>query len=194
MKKTKKRDFILLKAKELFGKYGFRRVSVEEICREAGVSKMTFYRYFRNKTELATTVIETMIQKSLLDFRAILYDEIPVEEKLAGILKIKAEGTQDFGEEFIRDLYSGSNPELHEIMINNTISVWNEIIKDFRKAQENGWFRNDFNPELLLHLTFSLIPVMTDPKILAIYDHPNKIIMEIAKLFTYGIAPLSIHK
>jgi hypothetical protein len=27
-------------------------VSVEELCREAGASKMTFYKYFANKAEL----------------------------------------------------------------------------------------------------------------------------------------------
>jgi AcrR family transcriptional regulator len=31
-------------AEKLFMKFGIRRVSVEEICREASVSKMTFYK------------------------------------------------------------------------------------------------------------------------------------------------------
>ena len=44
---------ILNTARQLFWKHGIRRVSVEEVCREAGVSKMTFYRSFPNKIELA---------------------------------------------------------------------------------------------------------------------------------------------
>lgn len=194
MKKSKKYEAILVKSQELFGKYGFKRVSIEEICNEAGVSKMTFYRSFDNKIQLASSVIEHIMQKSLSDFRKVLYSETSVEDKLAGILKIKAEGTKDFGEEFIKDLYTGSNPELHEIMMKKSMMMWNEITGDFKNAQKKGWFRDDFDPELLLHVSYSMIPLMTNPKILAIYENPQRVILEIAKLMTYGIAPISMHK
>ena len=39
--------------KALFFKYGIKKVSVAEICKEAGVSKMTFYKHYANKGELA---------------------------------------------------------------------------------------------------------------------------------------------
>ena len=47
-----KREQIVRTGNLLFSKHGLRRVTVEEICREAGVSKMTFYKYFPNKLEL----------------------------------------------------------------------------------------------------------------------------------------------
>ena len=48
-------------AKDLFWKYGIKRVSIEEICKEAKVSKMTFYKFFPNKIELEA-VRETNIR------------------------------------------------------------------------------------------------------------------------------------
>ena len=39
-------------AEKLFLHYGFRKTSVEQIAREAGIGKGTIYNYFRNKEEL----------------------------------------------------------------------------------------------------------------------------------------------
>ena len=47
--KNIKYNQILTKGKELFWKYGIKRVAIEEICKQAHVSKMTFYKYFKNK-------------------------------------------------------------------------------------------------------------------------------------------------
>ncbi|WP_372931944.1 TetR/AcrR family transcriptional regulator, partial [Mariniphaga sediminis] len=55
-KKSKKYLEIMKTARELFWKHGFRRVTIQEICEKAGVSKMTFYKHFPNKIDLAKTV------------------------------------------------------------------------------------------------------------------------------------------
>ena len=54
---SKKYQDIKKKGKELFWKYGTKRVTVEEICREAGVSKMTYYKFFKNKNEQSCLTI-----------------------------------------------------------------------------------------------------------------------------------------
>ena len=43
---------IILAAKELFTKYGFKKVSMDEIASEAKVTKKTVYSYFQSKEEL----------------------------------------------------------------------------------------------------------------------------------------------
>jgi AcrR family transcriptional regulator len=55
-KNNKKFQSTVNKAKELFWKYGIKKVSIEEICAEAPVSKMTFYKFFKNKNDLAEWV------------------------------------------------------------------------------------------------------------------------------------------
>ena len=49
---NKKIQQLVTTAQELFMRHGIRRVTVEEICSEANISKMTFYKYFKNKIEL----------------------------------------------------------------------------------------------------------------------------------------------
>jgi AcrR family transcriptional regulator len=59
-------------AKSMFIRYGFKRVSIEEICREASVSKMTFYKFFSNKFDLLKFILEKMTADSLAAYREIL--------------------------------------------------------------------------------------------------------------------------
>ena len=72
---NKKYMAIIQTSRELFWKYGFRRVTIDEICREAKTSKMTFYRFFPNKLELARTVFDMVADEGLRKFREILKEE-----------------------------------------------------------------------------------------------------------------------
>lgn len=47
-----KEEQIFNAAKSLFTKYGFKKVSMDEIANEAGVTKKTVYTYFSSKEEL----------------------------------------------------------------------------------------------------------------------------------------------
>lgn len=175
--------------RKLFWKYGLRRVSVDEICRESGVSKMTFYRCYSNKTELAKSIYIKVIEEGVTRFKEILQAESSPAEKLKQILLLKIEGTHEISREFLADFYRSDDPELREFIEEATIRTWTGITELFREAQEKGIFRKDFKPGFLLMLTQYLIPVMTDEKLLAMYDTPQDLIIELANFFTWGIAP-----
>ena len=51
-------------ATDLFMRFGVKRVTVEEICRTAQISKMTFYKYFNNKIELAEYIIFSILDNA----------------------------------------------------------------------------------------------------------------------------------
>jgi len=55
------RNHIIKTAGELFFRLGIRSVSIDDICRELGISKKTFYVYFESKDEL----IEQMLQANI---------------------------------------------------------------------------------------------------------------------------------
>lgn len=57
-----KGEQILNAAKNLFTNYGFKKVSMDEIASEAGVSKKTVYTYFSSKEELLKYCIKEELQ------------------------------------------------------------------------------------------------------------------------------------
>ena len=55
-----KEEQIIEVARELFHKFGFKKVSMDEIAREAGVTKKTIYRYFDSKEALLRELKEEL--------------------------------------------------------------------------------------------------------------------------------------
>ena len=187
---NKKHLSILNAAKTLFWKHGFRRVSVEEICLEAGVSKMTFYRHFGNKIELAKEVYRMVALEGVELFRQIMADETTTtRQKMEAMLTTKVEGTNEISKEFLNDFYRSPELGLSAYVEELSAKVWNELVHDFRQAQQKGWLRSDFNPEAFLLMSTKLIELITDERMQQMYESPQALVMELSRLFTYGIVP-----
>src|ERR1700674_4910569 len=58
------RDKILSTASELFYRRGIRSVTVDAIATEAGSNKMSLYRHFRSKEQLAAEYLHTLIREA----------------------------------------------------------------------------------------------------------------------------------
>lgn len=196
MKKISRKYLALMEvARELFWKHGFKRVSVEEICHKSLVSKMTFYRYFPSKTDIAKAVYEQVADEGVSKFKEIMADEsTSPEEKMQQMLQMKLEGTNEISREFLKDFYSNPELGLSSFVAEKSMMGWNEIINDFRWAQEKGWLRKDFKPELFLTVTSKTSEMITDENLLKMYSSPQELIMELSRLFTYGIMPVSEEK
>lgn len=185
---NKKYKSLLETGKKLFWKHGFKRVTIDELCREAGVSKMTFYKWFDNKTEFAKTIFSNEVQLAIREFRRLMTEQMPPADRLKAIITMKLKGTNDISREFLTDFYSSDDTSLKLFVDDLTSKSWNEIISSFRTAQEKGWFRNDFKPEFILYITQQLIPMFTDENLLKLYDTPQDLILEFTNFFTYGIS------
>ncbi len=184
-----KRIALLKTGKMLFWKHGFRRVSVDEICKEAGVSKMTFYRCFENKIELAKIIFSEMARGGVEKFYEIINSDLSASEKLRKMLLLKMDNTNDISREFIMDFYNSPDTDLQKFVTTVTRTSWDEIINGFRYSQEMGWFRKDFKPEFLFYIAQKISPMVADEELLKYYSNPQELIMEFANFFFYGISP-----
>jgi AcrR family transcriptional regulator len=188
-KKESRRETLINTGKDLFLKHGFRRVSIEDICKKAGISKMTFYRYFANKTELARTVYSTLMEEGLQEFRKIMNDDCSPQDKIRKMLLLKLEGTNQISQEFLVDFYTSREAGLKDFVMARTRELWLEVIGDIREAQKQGTFREDFNPGFFYLVSQKLTESLDDPEISKLFDNPQAMIMELANLLMYGIAP-----
>ena len=136
--RSEKFDAIVGAAKTLFWKHGIRRVTIEEICQEADVSKMTFYKYFSNKTATAIYIIENMFHSGMNAYKEIFNSNIAYEEKVRKVIELKMSNTHELSQELFNDLYKNKDEE-----IDSTIeSIKNEMLavylEDFRESQRKG--------------------------------------------------------
>ena len=87
MKKGEKRKGELLQiAYRLFLSQGYENTSVDAIIEAAGIAKGTFYYYFQSKEQMLEAVIGMMIEAEAEVARQVLASEMPVPQKIVGIV------------------------------------------------------------------------------------------------------------
>ncbi len=190
-------DIIILKgkqqdifdaAKTLFWKYGIKKVSIEEICREANVSKMTFYKFFPNKIELARTVWLVLTEVWMQTYDNIVHDDnILFQEKIMALFKLKHDAAKGVSMEFVQDLYK--DIDLQGIVIEyqqRSISLFKEFFMD---SQEKGLIRKDIKIEFVMFQINMMSSIMDDKELLSVYDNVEELAIESMNFLFYGLLP-----
>ena len=185
---NKTTESIIASAKSLFWKFGIRKVTVADICKEAGVSKMTFYRKFQNKIEVAGKVIDQMTENGQRAYAEVMGGDIPFPEKIAELIRIKHQETQGVSLQFINDLLQGGYDELQAKLDAYRAEAVGNIMQDMMQAQQEGWIRKDLKPEFILFMFGDVQQKMTNAHLQAMYSDPVELIMELTNFLFYGFS------
>lgn len=77
-----KRGTILESALTVFFAYGFKKTSMDDIAKEAGVSRPALYQLFRNKTDIFRALSQDLMQNALVKARGAFEQPGPPREQL----------------------------------------------------------------------------------------------------------------
>lgn len=180
---------IMIASKKLFWKFGFKRVTIEEVCREANVSKMTFYKHFKNKKDLITHLINFIMDKAMMKYDDIMDSDIPFKEKVIKTLDLKMEQTQDMSNEFFDDFVRHADSEMIALLQQKRNESMSSILNDYAEAQKKGDIRKDLKPEFILYFLNHILEMIKDEQLEKMYDNPQEMIMEFTNFFFYGVLP-----
>ena len=144
-------------AKNLFIRYGIRRVNIQEICKESNVSKMTFYKIFRNKNDLILSLTNHIMTESEKKYNGILEQDIPFRVKVALIIHHNMEQNERLTRELLNDIYQNGELEVIEFIRQRNQKNIQTIMNDFLRAQQNGQIRLNIKCEFISFLTFVLV-------------------------------------
>lgn len=84
-----KHEAILTAAFSLFGHYGYRRTSIDDIAQEAGIAKGTVYLYFKSKEEIFRALSQQLLDRVWATAEAAAGAPTSVAERLRGVLEAK---------------------------------------------------------------------------------------------------------
>ncbi|NIM92934.1 MAG: TetR family transcriptional regulator [Anaerolineales bacterium] len=174
---SRKREHLIQTGKDLFVKHGMRRVTVEEICREAGVSKPTFYKYFENKEALARRIVELWVDEALQQIDLIEAADVSFPEKLKQILAVKQTITARPGPEFFEDLIPLKIDLSHGLR---------RVMQFLVMSQQEGDIRADVRPEVLMAAFNLLNSMQHDVQIRSLYEDAETLAADVFKLFHFG--------
>lgn len=186
-KAIKKKERIVEAAAALFRQYGVRRVTVEEICREAGASKMTFYKYFPNKMELLKHIWTTWIDEGYTRLEEIDAMDIPFSAKLQKLIEYKSEQLAKISWEYMDELLH-AEPEVAAFFRDTQEKNLHLFMAFLEKAQARG----DMRPvrlELFLAVLDKLNEIARDENLINLYHDHVEFVREIQLFLFYGILP-----
>lgn len=86
-------DRILDAAYACFTRNGLHRTTIEDIAREAGVSRPTVYRYVAGKDEALQLLVDRVLRGAVDEARAVAASDAPVQARVLGILSTKLDLT-----------------------------------------------------------------------------------------------------
>ncbi len=86
---TTSRERILTAAFTLFGRYGFRRTSMEDIASEADLSRAALYLQFRNKEDIFRELATDLHEEALSQAEAALGTQDSLPERLRAAMEAK---------------------------------------------------------------------------------------------------------
>jgi len=187
MVKSKKHQQIFDTARDLFWHHGVRRVSVEEICQTAGVSKMTFYKYFKNKIDLVLFILKKLYLEGTARYKGIMAQNIPYSEKIKEVIQMKLEITRDISQEMLKDWMQDSIPEVAELMQRIQRENFQLFLDDMVAAQNKGEIRKDINPQFILYFLNKIREIAGDEQLINMYDSTQSLTAELVNFFFYGI-------
>ncbi len=157
-----KKDLIYRTAVELFGKFGYDGLSVEQLCREAAISKGSFFQYFPSKSHLLEYVVlifDEFLTRWMAELRqaetAVLACERLHYLYHALVVNSKLYPAQERFFLFVTRGLEHAAVELEGIDLERHFNEY--IAEIIERGEQTGEIRGDFDVELTAHLTSLII-------------------------------------
>lgn len=157
---NKTEQTILQVSETLFSLHGWHRVSISEICDEAKVSRVTFYRYFKNKNALLKTIFLNKKQCVTAHYTQLLEDAKNIEDVLNGIFTYQENAlNQFFTPNVLKDFDQNRDPELQEFFQTQHDQKYHFLDHFFSSLQAKKIIDADY-PTILIHQFLKIMDEM----------------------------------
>jgi AcrR family transcriptional regulator len=180
-----KQKALILAATKLFHRYGFSKVSVEELCRLAGVSKVTFYRYYKGKDELILAILELIFTDMIRQTNELLDSERSLKEKFDRVIVMKQEFMDILGEELMQGLFT------HPAARDYYEKLSRESYAGFRaflyREQERGGINPGLNIELFLTILQELSGMISKRSLAGNSKNFKELVAQVNEILIYGL-------
>ncbi|HDR4907567.1 TPA: TetR/AcrR family transcriptional regulator [Bacillus cereus] len=158
-----RRKEILETAERLFLTKGYTKTTVNDILKEIGIAKGTFYHYFKSKEEVMDEIIMRIIKEDVTKAKRIVFNpDIPVLDKLFKILMEQSPKSGDVKEKMIEQFHQPNNAEMHQKSLVQSIIHLSPVLTEvLEQGIEEGIFSTPY-PQETIELLLSSAQVIFD--------------------------------
>lgn len=143
---------IIKDSRNLFLKYGYKSVTMDDVARELGVSKKTLYQYVSNKAELIEKTLEYDVFQMGCWVNEVGTSDINAIDHLLLVSRRVNKNFNEFSPSLIFDLQK-YYPELFKLHIEEKKQIVYQNIKtNIQKGIDQGVYRDDLDIDLVAGL------------------------------------------
>ncbi|MBT31461.1 MAG: TetR family transcriptional regulator [Thalassobius sp.] len=170
MSKLDTKERIILAASNLFWTYGIRNVKMDDIANELSISKKTIYQFFKDKNEIVTVSVKSLLEK----------ERMFIEEKIEQSIDAMDELFISF--EYFKKFFRTLNPSLSTDLENHYPEAWevylyyknnifkNSLINSMKRGIKEGIFRDDFDIEIMARMRMQQFQLAFDSKVFPLQE------------------------
>jgi AcrR family transcriptional regulator len=183
------KERILIKANELFNRYGIRSVSMDDIAAQLGMSKKTLYQYYTDKDELVDAVFTTIMETNKLQCTECSKKGKNAIDEVFLSFDMMKEMLGSMHPSVIFDLQKYHSNTFNKFQEYRNNFLYKIIKHNLEHGIQEGLYRDDFDVDILTRFRIHSIMLPFDSNIF-----PNnksqllKIEQEILEHFLYGLA------
>ena len=153
---------ILIGTKQLLMQYGIRSITMDDIARHLGMSKKTIYQYYADKDELLLKIIDTLTLHNASCVEKITTNAKDAVAESLEIMSFMANTLNHINPTFFYDLQRYYPECWNRFSEFKQTVILKSIMKSLNRGIEEGFFRDDFNVEIIARLRLMQIPNWMD--------------------------------
>ena len=185
----KKDIFLKQVATELFYQQGWKLTSIAEICRVAGVSRVTFYKYFPTKQDLVKSIFEEQKNNMRQEFDRLLATKADLATVIQQILTMQQESMATlYSAAVLHDLNHDQDETLQAFFRQMVQEKYHYMHYFFSTLQKRKSIRNDF-PVILIDVLIQKMDEMIHSSVLQKHyaGKEQQLFKDVLQLFLHGL-------
>ncbi|MEL7657173.1 MAG: TetR/AcrR family transcriptional regulator [Bacillota bacterium] len=119
----------------LFKEHGYNNVTIQQICKSAGVTKSTFYYHFPSKEALIEGYTDQISRSTQENFSDILALDSHIKQ-LWAIFNSYTQKNNEYGASIVNQVYSTMLSTCDEIDFPQSLSLFNTVVILIEKSQK----------------------------------------------------------
>lgn len=186
---------ILKVSLELFFKYGVKRVTMDDIAKELGMSKKTIYQFYKEKEDLVNQLCVVEMQKQECIFKNIEeQSQDPIHEIIL-ISNTMSEMMHHINPIFFLDLQKYHSNAFVQFQKFKDECAYKDLLRNIKSGKEIGVYRNDIDEELTAKYRLTQIDMLMFGNYFSFekisFTQTHQLLLD---MFVYGICTLKGHK
>lgn len=186
---------ILKASLELFFKFGIKRVTMDDIAKELGMSKKTIYQYYKEKDDIVSQLCEIEMGKHEKKFEDVYNQSVDPIHEIILISENLRDMMQNVNPIFFLDLQKFHPKAFQQFQKFKENCAYKDIVRNIKKGKEAGFYRPEIDEDFVATYRMAQIDILMFGNFFSFdkisFSQSHELILD---MFVYGICTVKGHK